>query len=357
MYKMPNVNGLIGCGKTTNTGDPESNIYLRKGDPLPAPIVVSPLIVESISGDMMEITVDDAGTTLFLGTAETVIQPAQEDGVVQIKTDRGVTITPQTSNGNASMTFANGEDSTVLTSYAITNAGTNAEGLVAGTLEIYGYSEPDYTVSRRCIACSPLGDRITLGSDATVGGSIVEVDGAQGVSRVYDPLYNPVPIPVSAQFGSYLTQSGQVANKQATFDTLPQGNIFTNISGSFAFNITKTGKYLFQCWAAAGLGSGELKLNGTAISAIAPGTASLSSGAFFYLQNLGALPPTIYNTYQVSMSYQQLKDNQAVGPSGGTGITVSTMLDLASGTQVGIYWSAGQSATDGLVRCQLIQMC
>jgi hypothetical protein len=206
---MPNTNGLI-CGSiTTDSGDIDSNIYLRKGDVIPAPIVTSPLIVRSASGlQASSLSVNNAGLTAITAGNEIDLNPGQDDsavinisrsapgsgglivvnsgapteeakvfadsggslqlesttGLINMYADNGVKVKPQNqTTGGATITLQNGTSSATPTYYTIYNTSVTGGGTTAGQLDVFGYSGAGFGTIRRCLAIAPTGDSITLG--------------------------------------------------------------------------------------------------------------------------------------------------------------------------------------------------
>lgn len=144
--------------------------------------------------------------------------------IVRVRADgsdgEGLIVAPfNETTGNSALNIRNGTGSATPTNFVFYNSTATGGGLTAGDLELFSYTPGNI---KRCLDVVPGGGAVTIGDDGTVGGCVVKVAGSLGQSRVYDPIYNPVP--AFATVGSWTTDmtSGQ---NLATF-TLPADGLY-----------------------------------------------------------------------------------------------------------------------------------
>jgi len=210
-----NQNGLLSSNDVSATGDTSSNFFLRKGQPI---AVLSPLqIISPDTTKVTTISVDNSGSTVI--DSELDLTFANNDGNVFFQAPDGsrlgvnvanggdttfqtvgvaqltlvsdgiTTIAPavQTS-GNGALRIQNGTACPVPANFVTYVGGQSSGGLTIGNLQTYAYIGSNIN---KVLDISPLGNAVSIGSAATVGGAVVTVDGPSGVSRVLDPIYNP----------------------------------------------------------------------------------------------------------------------------------------------------------------------
>lgn len=225
---MPNTNGLIASHDVCGTGAVNSNFYLRKGQPIVAPIVASPLTIVSPDGTKQGVISEDnngsmllasgigdlslsAGSgRLFIQSPNTLVstQITQENsgslvivngsGPVQITSDSGLIIAPLNAGGAGELTLQNSTQSATPARYETYVASVSGGGLTAGNLQTFGYPTG---LTRSIINHAPDGSSTIIGDSAVVGGCNLSVAGRVGanspaiLSRVFDSVFNPPPAP------------------------------------------------------------------------------------------------------------------------------------------------------------------
>lgn len=382
---MANTNGLVTIRDVAKGATAPTIFYLRKGEP-----IVSPLTVKSESGEYgAQLAVSDVGVTNLTASREVFLVPGEGEnvliqttfdeptsgglvlinndapvaeahvfadsagslelsstnGVVNILADEGLKVKPQDeTNGAGTITLYNGTSSADPVYYTMYNASLTGGGVTAGNLMTFGYSGAG---PRRCLNIAPTGNAITLGDDGTEGGCVVNVAGNAGPGRVYDTVYNPVP---SVTAGQLMTDGVLTSFKSTAYDVMPSPNMFT---GSTFFPVTKSGQYMLQITQAAGSGANELRLNGTALSAIAPGSPELSQGCIFNIQNSAVAPPALYQLGLLGATYDQIKAAQGIN----LGYTVTTVITAVAGDRIVLNYTPVGTPTGGLISVKLIQLC
>ena len=212
---MNNQNGLISSNDMSGTGDPSSNFFLRKGQP-----IVVPSSFQIVSPDTTKVTtisVSNTGSTVidseldltFANNDGNVFFQApdgsqfnisvsnggdtnlQTEGVAQITivTDGVTTIAPVVqTTGSGALRIQNGTACPVPVNFITWVGGNSTTGLTVGNLQTYGYTSVG---GRICLDLDPNGSEVIVGDVATVGGAVLNVNGTLGLSRVFDTLYNP----------------------------------------------------------------------------------------------------------------------------------------------------------------------
>jgi len=215
---MPNINGLLSCQDVAATGDVDSNFFIRKDEPL---IIASPLVIQSPDDSQEAIlSVDNTGV-LTLDSQAVVIEPENNFTIVVGDGNNGggagLQVKPKTdATGVGAISLFNGSASATPTYYSIYNASVTSGGLTAGNLMTFGYSGnnvkqiSNFTVD---------GSSATFGEDV-VGGCVVSINGSLGLSRVNDPIYNPVVVPPSITITTVFT-SGETLNAGVSTPATP----------------------------------------------------------------------------------------------------------------------------------------
>lgn len=187
-----NTNGLISSRDVSATGRVESNFFLRKGDTLPATSIVSPLTV--LSPDATEqtvLSVTNDGTTKLLSQGFIDLEP--EAGSVYIATEStnedpaGLFIQPTLADGVGILRIYNGNESV---HYDFSVSSIPGAGRSADDLQIFASSQAGIV---QVLDVNVQGTVMLLGSDLNADGCIVQVNGPEGASRVFDEVYNPPP--------------------------------------------------------------------------------------------------------------------------------------------------------------------
>jgi len=189
----------------------DSNYFIRANQPI---VVQSPL--EIVSPDTTQeatLSVDNTGV-LTLASDEIVFDPTNNFTIIVGDGNEGggagLQVKPATqTTGTGAISLYNGSASATPTYYSIYNASETAGGLTAGNLMTYGYALgqinqiSDFTSD---------GSSATFGEDV-VGGFSLSVNGSLGLSRVNDPIYNPVP---ATTVVTTVYTSGQTLNAGVT---------------------------------------------------------------------------------------------------------------------------------------------
>jgi hypothetical protein len=214
---MASLNGLIASTDVCATGDPQSNFFLRKGEPIAVP---SPIQIISPNGaEVGSIAESNAGVMTLSTDSDVVLVPGS--GIATVVADgganKGLVVKPATeASGVASITLKNGATATTPTYYTLYNSSLAGGGLTSGNFQVFGYSGAGFGTIREVIECNPTGSSIALGDLSTVGGAVVNVNGSLGASRVYDAVYNPPPAPIIPASGISLTNLLSVGTPSAT---------------------------------------------------------------------------------------------------------------------------------------------
>lgn len=189
---MPNTNGLISCRDVAATGDADSNFFLREGESL---VVPSPLVIESPDTQTQATVSLDNNGVLLMVTDEIQIQSLNNFTVVIGDAGGGgggfATRPFNTQTEPGGISIFNGSSSAIPTYFTTYVASVSGGGLTAGHLQTYGYVG---AAVKEIIDFSSDGATATVGDSGTVGGSVLSVTGPQGLSRVFDSKYNPVPV-------------------------------------------------------------------------------------------------------------------------------------------------------------------
>jgi hypothetical protein len=161
--------------------------------PIPGPTggvaVVSPLVIKSKDGlSESSISVLNVGATVLTTAAGDVLTTLNDNTTINSKlfiTDK-LTVQPSDPTAAANLTLGNGSNNA---NYGIFVASQTGEGLNENDFQIYGY--PSTGGNYPIIDANVQGTAIELGSSLAPDGCNVQINGAQGVSRVFDGLYNP----------------------------------------------------------------------------------------------------------------------------------------------------------------------
>jgi len=243
-----NKNGLLSCRDVAATGATESNFFVRKGEPLAVP---SPFEIVSADGTKTTtITVANTGRTVidseldlsfynndgnvfFLAPDGSPFKIEMQNGgnatlttsgaaQLSIVTDGITTIAPvNQTTGNGALRIQNGTSCPFPVNFVTYVGGQDSGGLTIGNLQTYAYEGSNIN---KVLDISPLGNAVSIGSAATVGGAVVSIDGPSGVSRVLDPLYNPC---VTRQF---VFATGNVLS------VIANSPVFTLVPGTYQIN-------------------------------------------------------------------------------------------------------------------------
>ena len=213
------TNGHISSSDVAATGDVNSNFFLRKGQPLTVP---SPFVIESpdeTKEAILSVDNDNGGLTI---TSQAIILNPNDNFTVVVGNatggGAGLSVKPDDQvNGVGGISLFNGSDSATPTYYTTYNASITAGGLTAGHLQTYGYSGAGGSIVNQISDFTSDGSSATFGEDV-VGGAVVSINGSLGLSRVNDPLYNPVP-PTTVVTTVYT--SGQTLNAGVSTPATP----------------------------------------------------------------------------------------------------------------------------------------
>lgn len=369
-----NSNGLLSCRDVAATGAVASNFYVRKGDPI---TMKSPLVIVSPNGaDTATISEANGGVlsvaapnnivlecegavVMNPGEGESVVingqagneapvglvminsqAPAEQaevaadaTGSLLLSSSLGsvvakgiVSVVPQTEDTNAALQIRNGFNSTAPAMYKVWNPTVTAAGLTAGQLSLFGYA-PD---PHRILQIVPDGSAVSVGDDGTVGGAVLEIAGDQGMSRVYDALYNPPP--ASGTGAVIVALAGNFAYSDGVITT---------------FTVPKTGSYMLQVELIQGSGAGALNLNG----------ALETQGVRMLLQNNTAIPPALLPETSMVATYGQVTAFADVGPGDYGSLTLNKVVQLAAATTYAWVWGSDGAPTGGVVRLNVYQLC
>ena len=240
---MSNRNGLISSTDVASTGDPSSDFFLRKGEPVAVP---SPIQVLSPNGGSVgSISEDNTGNLSLTSPAGVVIAPTNQTTAVAGNgtSGSGLVVKPQNEvTGAGVFNIQNGVTSATPTRYSLYDASVVGGGLNPGNLQLFGYSGVNYGTIREIFEFIPTGAQLTFGDASTVGGAIVRVNGSTGVGRVYDDRYNLPPSTIGAVVAS-----------------IGSGNTVTNntILQSSQFQVPKDGYYQYTAGFSIGFSDGS----------------------------------------------------------------------------------------------------
>jgi len=190
-----NTNGLIGSRDVNATGALNSNFFVRKGAAISNPLLSPATILSPDTTQTAVLAVDNTGV-LTLASNAVVINPENNFTIIvgdgNTGGGAGLQVKPNTqTTGTAAISLFNGSASATPTYYSIYNASETAGGLTAGNLMTFGYSGNNVNqISNFTVD----GSSATFGEDV-VGGCVVSINGSLGLSRVNDPIYNPVVVP------------------------------------------------------------------------------------------------------------------------------------------------------------------
>lgn len=369
-----NSNGLLSSRDVAATGAVASNFYVRKGDPITMKsplVIVSPngadtaTISEANGGQLSvaapnNIVLECEGAVVMnpgegegivmngsagngapvglvminsqapeeqaevLAAADGSLFLASTAGVVSLKGD--VNVEPATEEADAVLQIRNGQSSAAPSTYKVWNATNTDAGLTAGELSLFGYA-PD---PRRILQIVPDGSGVSVGDDGTVGGAVLVIAGDQGMSRVYDVLYNPPP--ASGTGAVIVSQQGTFAYSDGVITT---------------FTVPKSGSYMLQVELIQGSGAGVLDLNG----------ALDTQGVRMLLQNNTAVPPALIPETSLVATYGQVNAYAGIGPGSYGSLTLNKVVQLAVGTTYAWVWGSDGDPTGGVVRLNVYQLC
>jgi len=171
-------------------------------------------------GSLFTISVENGGNTNFqtVGTAQ-----------LNIISDGITTIAPiSESTGDGSLRIKNGSGCPLPSNFVTYVGGQSSGGLTIGNLQTYGYITGVST--DKVIDFDPQGLICTIGSANSDNGTILNIDGTQGLSRVTDQLYNPV---VGGASGSFTLAAFVPSPAASGFFLL---KTFTGVPGIMKFN-------------------------------------------------------------------------------------------------------------------------
>lgn len=190
---MPNLNGLISSRDVSATGEVASNFFVRKGDPIPAPTLVSPVVIPNVANDeTMVLTETTDGISVISNTGNSIqMQPASGDVFIvcdsTAATTAGLTVRPRDDdNACAILRLETPNDAA---RYELSVSQTSTSGRSSNDLQIFSYYPGQVKL---VLDANQQGNVVALGDANTVGGCQVMVNGPEGYSRVYDETYNPV---------------------------------------------------------------------------------------------------------------------------------------------------------------------
>lgn len=220
---MSNANGLVSSRAVCLNGSSASNIYLRKGDPIPTPSVTNNITIVNTSDDTSsEISQTGAGATVIYNSGTNIeLQPANGDVVVSCNSTNaapaGLAIIPQSpTEGLGFLKIYNGG----LEHWDFSVAEVSSAGRSAGDLQLFAASQAGI---KRVLDANLQGSAILLGDDGNADGCIVQIAGVEGPSRLYDETYNPPPmLPLQMK-----------VDPAASVALLLDGTSSTTVKGSF----------------------------------------------------------------------------------------------------------------------------
>lgn len=215
-----NSNGLIGSRDVNATGSQNSNFFIRKGAAIANPLLSPVTILSPDTTQTAVLAVDNTGV-LTLDSQAVVIEPVNNFTIVVGDGNNGggagLQVKPKTdATGVGAISLFNGAASAEPTYYSIYNASVTAGGLTAGNLQTFGYSGNDINqISNFTVD----GSSATFGENVT-GGFSLSVNGSLGLSRVNDPIYNPVVVPPTTTITTVFT-SGETLNAGSSTPATP----------------------------------------------------------------------------------------------------------------------------------------
>lgn len=186
---MPNLNGLLSSRDVSATGEVASNFFVRKGDPIPAPTLVSPVVIPNQEGTQtMALSESNDGVAMISNTA-------QRDILVQCPSTAAV------ANGLLVQPAQDPDACAILglevngSKFEMSVSQVAQSGRSSNDLQIFSY--PPGIEAKLIFDANQVGSVVALGDANTVGGCQVMVNGPQNYSRVYDEIYNPVDFAVA----------------------------------------------------------------------------------------------------------------------------------------------------------------
>jgi hypothetical protein len=176
--------GLLGPGGKIQP------IYLPSG-PAPAHPYVENPFQENVDGGGFSLSgvnyLDITGALVVNSGAGAIVTVNANGGP-----GNGLVVRPadQTA-GNGTINLLNGSASINPSEYVFYNSSASGGGLTAGHLSLYAYAAGNDAL---ILDAAPNGSVVLVGDGSVAGGCSLEVNGASGVSRVFDPVYNPVVV-------------------------------------------------------------------------------------------------------------------------------------------------------------------
>lgn len=267
---MPTLPGTA----TFYGGDFESNIYLRKGDPLP-PVssLVSPVSVASANSSKTgTISVDNTSGFMALSTgANQVTSGAPRLGLTLNSGSAGLVATVGDSSiagtptlqvagqvaGVPTISQVNDPVYNPVTSLKSNVLVNSADASVSAIISVIGNSVPTYKGGLN-LNCGPnaSGPAQTIFTGRTTGATtmgleigsnsqtnILSIAGASGLSQVNDPVYNPA---TAQQFVNILGPFSDPDHPSGWLTDSPNPGTFPGSAGTADFSVSKTGLYFLQ---------------------------------------------------------------------------------------------------------------
>ena len=246
------------------------------------------------------------------------LELSSSTNAVRVKADgsnnEGLIVAPaDETTGNSALNIRNGTSSATPTNFVFYNASETGGGLTAGDLMLFSYEGANINL---CMDIAPGGGGVSIGDGGVAGGCVVNVNGTSGLSRVYDPIYNPPP--AYQQIYTWSTTLATSTDPNTfTIDTtgLYMINAYIDFNTSLGGSATIPASGIFH-W---GLGFGDPAHSATVVNGSNNqlSAVSMTGGSAWGYMSQQTIVTLQNNTYETPQRYK-LKTYADAGFSGGT---------------------------------------
>lgn len=226
------MSGLL-CSEAYS--NPSSSYYLKKGDALVTPNIISPISLISQDGTQTGIIAQNNNGNM-------VIYPSSTKGLFL---------------GNGSVSFPS-PDGTKEANISETNIGQMVIQSGVGDITLYPGTGNMYLLSADTNSSTRLGmsnsgpleievggnNTVVVGNDTAVGGAELQINGASGVGRVYDDTYNTPAVTTITSITSYSGAETPLVYSNNSFALTP-GNYMLQMFGETVIPAAATRLRLF----------------------------------------------------------------------------------------------------------------